>query len=114
MIAQQRPAIAHCDVSAATAPWQSRGVQLKNWGQRVASQVASKLMYLPRRPVLDQFAIFVYHRVAPITASCALPTFNVPPSLFRSQLEGLLEHGFKFLAPSEVLAVDPTSNRCRL
>jgi peptidoglycan/xylan/chitin deacetylase (PgdA/CDA1 family) len=60
-------------------------------------------MYLPRRPRLDQFAIFVYHRVAPITTNCAPPTFNVPPQLFRSQLEGLLEQGFKFLALSEVL-----------
>ena len=41
------------------------------------------------------FGILMYHRIAPITAGAAAPTWNVTPERFRSQIAGLLKRGYE-------------------
>jgi peptidoglycan/xylan/chitin deacetylase (PgdA/CDA1 family) len=52
----------------------------------------------------DSFGILTYHRVAPCEPGFAPPMHNVLPSLFRQQLVGLRQQGFRFASLRDVLA----------
>jgi peptidoglycan/xylan/chitin deacetylase (PgdA/CDA1 family) len=49
------------------------------------------------------FGILMYHRIIEPIPGRAKPTWNVPPSLFEKQLEGLLSRGFECWPLREVL-----------
>jgi peptidoglycan/xylan/chitin deacetylase (PgdA/CDA1 family) len=50
------------------------------------------------------FGILMYHRIVEPIPGCDKPTWNVPPSLFEQQLEGLIRRGFECWPLREVLS----------
>ncbi|HEV3011977.1 MAG TPA: hypothetical protein VG499_01785, partial [Actinomycetota bacterium] len=48
--------------------------------------------------------ILMYHRVAAVPGGLERPTMNVPPGRFASQVEHLLEAGYRFLTVGQAVA----------
>ncbi len=67
-------------------------------GKRVAGGLASGLRRLFATRANGRPGILVYHRIADPIPGVAMPTMNVPPARFRSQLSGLLRSGYRPLA----------------
>lgn len=63
--------------------------------QRTAGQVAAVLSQLGVPPTTAPAGILLYHRVSPIIAPHPIPTMNVTPESFRTQLAGLVARGFQ-------------------
>lgn len=72
-------------------------------GKRWAGRLASGLNRLWPQRAAGRPGILVYHRIAEPIPGIASPTLNVPPSCFRSQLQGLLDLGHRPMALSELL-----------
>lgn len=63
--------------------------------KRVASVGGSAAYRAAGRRGGSGFGILLYHRVAPMPPDAPAPTWNVTPSRFRRQIEGLLADGYR-------------------
>jgi peptidoglycan/xylan/chitin deacetylase (PgdA/CDA1 family) len=62
--------------------------------QRALGGVATTISEMLGPRETHAFGILMYHRIAEPIPGRAEPTWNVPPELFRQQLEGLCDRGF--------------------
>jgi glycosyltransferase involved in cell wall biosynthesis/peptidoglycan/xylan/chitin deacetylase (PgdA/CDA1 family) len=68
-----------------------------------ASLCAAALHRISGRRHGDRLGMLLHHRVSPIPKGLPEAPFNVRPEIFREQLEGLLDRGYRFVPFSEVL-----------
>lgn len=80
------------DVGAVTTIPSNQLVDAVRWG---AMHVAAGLNSVFGDRSTDSFGILMYHRVAEEPSGVPSPTINVTPATLRSQLQGLLDRGFK-------------------
>ena len=82
------------DVAVHQSPSVQRPRHLLNAARRAAMAVARPIDSLLGRPASQGVGILLYHRIAAPTTGVAQPTYNVTPSRFRSQMQGLLARGY--------------------
>jgi len=68
---------------------------IKHVGQSATLRAAGSLRCVLSPRVANAFGILMYHRLTKPPIGVATPTYNVPPSRFRAQLEGLLSLGYQ-------------------
>jgi peptidoglycan/xylan/chitin deacetylase (PgdA/CDA1 family) len=64
--------------------------------KHVAARASSGLSRTLGSRAGRSFGILLYHRIVEQVPGVSSPPFNVPPSRFRAQLEGLLDRGYRF------------------
>ncbi len=64
-------------------------------GKSFAALVSTWLNKISGNRAKDAFGILVYHRIAEIPSEVTKPTWNVTPTSFRRQMEGLLSRGYQ-------------------
>ena len=83
------------------------------WRQRALARVAVRLSKLFGPRERRAFGILMYHRIAEPVDGFSTPTWNVPPRLFATQLNGLLDLDWKPVPLREVLDFHRKGSRCR-
>jgi peptidoglycan/xylan/chitin deacetylase (PgdA/CDA1 family) len=77
-------------------------------GKKLVGSVTSVLHGLFGSMAGRRAGMLLYHRVQPWTPDSPEPSFSVTPDLFRAQLAGLLDAGFRFVRLEEVLRASRT------
>ncbi len=81
---------------------------VEHWVKPVSGPLGMGLLRLLGPRTHGTLGILMYHRVAPITAGFAPPTWNVTPDRFRHQLQGLLQMGYQGWSLRQALAHNRT------
>jgi peptidoglycan/xylan/chitin deacetylase (PgdA/CDA1 family) len=82
----------------------SLGKRASDVAMRIVANAAGTLSTVFGSRAGEAFGILMYHRIAPVVAGIPAPPYNVTPTVFREQLVGLLERGFRFVKLSDAVA----------
>lgn len=72
-------------------------------GKWMAAEMSTVLCRMFGSRAEGRFGILMYHRVSPIPQGLTAPTWNVPPEVFRDQIENLLQRGYQVWPLRKVL-----------